>query len=201
MEHYSFIETIKVKNGQFYNLPAHLDRMRNTISHFCGKVYPINILNETIPEDLCNSLVKCRILYNLQSIVSIDFIPYDFKKIDSLTIVECDDISYEYKFANRSQLDHLYQQRKQASDIIIVKDGCITDASYANLVFENEDGFFTPKTYLLNGTKRQLLISQGKIKEEKITVSDIQNYDKVYLINAMIDLEDHISIPIADIRF
>lgn len=198
MSQYSFIETIKVRDGQFYNLSAHIERMQTTIRHFYAKDCPINISDEIVPENFRKGLIKCRILYT-SDLVSVEFMPYNFKEIKTLTIVECDDIDYRYKSSDRSHLDLLYQQRKQASDIIIVKDSHITDTSYANLVFENEEGLFTPKSYLLNGTKRQLLISERRIREKSITVSDISNYSKVYLINAMIDIEDEVSISVSGI--
>ena len=76
--------------------------------------------------------------------------------------------------------------------MIIVKNGSVTDASSANLVFKSREGLFTPKSYLLPGTKRQFLLDRGKIKERDITVNDLQAFDTVYFINAMVDLKDGI---------
>ena len=53
---------------------------------------------------------------------------------------------------------------------------------------------FTPKTFLLEGTKRKSLINSGVIKEKDITIADMPKFRKVYLINAMIDIDDDISV-------
>lgn len=198
MDSKSFIETIKVIDGQFWNLNVHIARMQSTILHFYNKQIQFSIKDFLIPQEADKGLFKCRIVY-ASDIVSIEFVAYSFKKIDSLALIECNDIDYSYKLVDRSHLEELYRQRKTASDVLIVKNGCITDASYANVVFENEEGLFTPDSYLLNGTKRQLLISQHKIKERKIRVADLPTYRKMYLINAMIDINDDISIPVSNI--
>jgi 4-amino-4-deoxychorismate lyase len=65
----------------------------------------------------------------------------------------------------------------------------ITDASYANLVFFDGATWITPTSYLLNGTMRQILINQQKIKPAQITLSDITNFEKVKLINSMLGFE------------
>ncbi len=59
--------------------------------------------------------------------------------------------------------------KKTADDIIITKNGNITDSSFSNLVFESSDGaLFTPETYLLEGgTKRKFLLKNGIIREKK----------------------------------
>jgi 4-amino-4-deoxychorismate lyase len=54
---------------------------------------------------------------------------------------------------------------------------------------------------LLNGTKRQLLLSNGIINEAQISVDSINDYDRVWLINALLDIEDKISIPVNQIFF
>ena len=79
-------------------------------------------------------------------------------------------------------------------DMSIVRDGFVTDGFSSNLVFESEEGLFTPKTFLLPGTKRQFLIDTGIISERTITGGDIARYAKVRFVNAMTDLEDGVAV-------
>lgn len=191
-----FIETIKVKDGIFYNILLHIDRLQKTAYTFFKTKPKLELSEEMIPEHLRSGLTKCRVLY-ASNIVSVEFEKYTFKKIESLVVVEDNTIDYEYKSVNREFLNKLHKQRgNNASDIIISKDGFITDTSYANLVFENRDGLFTPSTYLLAGTKRRYLLEKGIIRERNIKVSDLNSYSKVYLINAMIDLDDAVCTSI-----
>ena len=68
------------------------------------------------------------------------------------------------------------------------------------MVFENRQGFFTPDTPLLEGTKRQKLLGNKIIIETAISLENLHTFDKVYLINAMLDIEDQEGIEISKIR-
>ena len=70
--------------------------------------------------------------------------------------------------------------------IIIVKNKFVTDASYANLVFYADGNWVTPKSCLLSGVMRTVLLRSGKIQEAEITVDSLRKYEKVKLINAMV---------------
>lgn len=195
----AFSEVIKVKDGIFYNLPLHQARMQRTTRHFYGKPIELPPLHEMLPFDLRKGLVKCRITY-AGTVISCDFSPYSFKKMDSVAIIEDSLLDYSFKYTDRERLNtHLAQSG--CDEIIIVKNGFLTDASIANLVFENETGLYTPDTFLLWGIKREYLLQKGIIKECPIKLDDIHRYNRLYLINAMMDLEDTISFPIASLVF
>lgn len=194
-----FIETIKVKDGIFYNLPLHIARLERTATHFFGVVPSLKLAVNMIPEKLRTGLLKCRVTYGSQ-IVSVEFEAYSFRRIASLTLVEDNTIDYTYKSTDRKVLSDLYSGKGQGDDILIVRNGLITDTSYANVVFENNKGLYTPINCLLRGTKRQHLLQQGIIREADIRMDDLISFSKLYLINAMIDLEDEISLPISHLK-
>lgn len=194
-----FLETIKIENGEICNFDFHQRRLAETAyKHF--KTEPILLINlSDIPEELRDKTLKCRVLY-ADKILSVEFHAYQPKSISFLQIVEDNDIIYNYKFADRSALNRLLEKKEGADEIIIVKNGKITDSSYSNLVFETtERQLFTPKTYLLNGTKRQFLLQQGIILEKDISVTHLHQFERVYFINAMLDLEDNISVNIDNV--
>ncbi len=143
---------------------------------------------------------KLRIEYS-DKIEKIEIAKYTPKKIDSLKVVDCGDIDYSYKFADRSRLNELAAQKCFCQDVIICKNGFVCDSSYANLVFEKSGSFYMPKTYLLNGTKRTKLIAENTVKEIEIRKSDIKNFDNVYFVNAMLDIADNVKIPVKKIVF
>jgi 4-amino-4-deoxychorismate lyase len=195
MKDSGFVETIKIENGKIYNLDFHQDRMKKTAFFHYGTKPKINIDITAIPTHLQKERIKCRVLYSAD-ITAIEFHPYQLRKIQSLKMVEDNNIEYNHKSVDRSVLNNLFEQRAEADDIMIVKNGKITDSLFANFVFETFAGeLFTPKTYLLEGTKRKFLLQNAIIKEKEITPTDISSYKKVYLINAMIDIEDDIFVP------
>lgn len=144
-----------------------------------------------ICKEFCRGVVKCRIVYR-ESIESMAFEHYVMRSIRSVTLVECGGIDYSYKYEDRSALNKLFEKRGECSDILIVKNGLITDISYANVVFRDFlGGLYTPFQPLLEGTKRASLLSKGVIFEREIKASDIYSYEGFYVINAMIDIEDN----------
>jgi 4-amino-4-deoxychorismate lyase len=169
---------------------------------------------------------KCRIVYSNNS-YSVDISDYKPRKIDSLKLVFDNDIDYSFKFEDRKRIEKLYNQSKkcsdiksessdiskecsdiksecsdiskECSDILIVKNGLITDTSYSNIVLFDGKDYFTPNSYLLNGTMRQYLLRKGVIKEKLIGVKDLKLYQNLFIINALNSIEDKISISINNI--
>ena len=98
-----------------------------------------------------------------------------------------DTLIYDYKLEDRRDIQkHLC--KTDNGEILIVKNGFITDTSYSNVVFSDFTNLFTPATPLLKGTKRAKLLEIGRIREEEIRLIDLQKFKCVYLINALIDL-------------
>jgi 4-amino-4-deoxychorismate lyase len=95
----------------------------------------------------------------------------------------------------------LFAQRDNADDIVIVKNGLVTDAFAANLIFFDGQKWVTPNTPLLKGTQRQYSLDQGIISETEIKESDISSFQKVGLINAMVSFEDMPVIPVEKIYY
>lgn len=195
----TFLETIKIKNGKIYNFPYHTRRMRQTARNFFAFSPELRTEDINPPKELSGKLVKCRIVYD-SSIREITFTPYTFRPIHSLRIIEDNSIEYPFKSTAREKINTLFSLREECDDIIIIKNGKVTDTSFTNVVFENDEGLFTPSSYLLNGTQRQYLLEQHIIRETDISLSDLPKYNRVYLINAMINLADNISLPINNLK-
>lgn len=90
----------------------------------------------------------------------------------------------------------LYEQRGTCDDIMIVKNGCITDSYNANLIFFDGRLWWTPDTPLLAGTQRARLLDEKRIFPRRIMPGDLVQFEKAGLINAMLNMND---MPIVDI--
>lgn len=189
-----FTEAIKLKDGILHHPVYHQARVNRTVSRFHGKNIDLSVLHTLIPPHAAKGLFKCRVTYS-DTIENVEFIPYVFRTIQTAGIVIDHDIDYAYKYADRSRLNELLAHSGY-DDIIIVKNGLVTDASASNLVFESSGSLYTPESCLLPGTKRQYLLDRGIIKEKRITFNDISHYDRVLFVNAMIDIEDTIGVDI-----
>ena len=200
MTELKFIEVAKVMDGTFVDPQPHIERVLQTTLNYFSEPLSLQLTNDMIPVDLRTGLVKCRIVYS-NEIISIGFESYRIKDIKSLCIIEDNAIDYSYKYLNRDSINELLKQREDCDDIIIVKNSLVTDSSYTNMVFKDHAGrLYTPTSTLLPGTKRQSLLDAGIIQEKEILVNGIGSYVGVYLINAMIDIEDNLFVGIDSIR-
>lgn len=185
---YPFIETIRIESGKIWNLPYHQQRLNRAMAHFWPEAPIVDL--ETVLKDapLTEEETKARVVYDKDGLKDVSYAAYHPLNIHSLQLVTCDDIDYKYKSADRSQLQKLKEQRSDCDEIIIVKDGLLTDTSYSNIALFDGKHWYTPKHPLLKGTMRQSLIDQGLLIEKDLRPNDIQNFQKVSLINAMMPL-------------
>ncbi|EKD30782.1 MAG: hypothetical protein ACD_77C00477G0050 [uncultured bacterium] len=183
-----FIETIKIENGIAQNLDLHLERASKTCLYHFGlrMVFPFSTIINELRNSHNEGIYKLRIIY-AGKIEHFTIEKYQPKIVEKLKIVDGGKIDYSFKFEDRLALNKLLDQRGDCDDIIIVKDGFVTDTSYSNLVFSDGKQFFTPSSFLLNGIKRQQLLRDGKIKEKEIKMADIKKYTSVFMINSMLD--------------
>ncbi len=184
------LETIKCKDGKLFNMELHQSRFENAQKEYFG-ISPKIKLTEviTIPETAKNGLFRCRVTYSEQ-IDTVEFFPYQCRKINSLKLIEGNEIDYRYKYSEREKLNQLFEKRGNYDDIIIVKNHCITDSFVANLIFFDGEKWWTPDTPLLPGTQRAKLLHEKRIFESWITINDLSKYKKVGLINALNNLEE-----------
>ncbi|HCZ35420.1 MAG TPA: hypothetical protein DHV26_05780 [Cytophagales bacterium] len=192
------IETVYLKDGEFRNLKYHQLRMESSSKELFGAPNNWTLENKLqfskYPE---SGLFKVRVIYDTE-VKQIEFVPYMPKPVQSLKRISSDAISYAHKFENRQTLNELYQQRGNCDDVVIIKNGFVTDTSYANLIFRKGAEWFTPTTFLLPGTMRAFLLDSHQVKSTEIRVEDIVKYDSCKLINAMLGM-DAPEIPVSSI--
>lgn len=196
---YPLVESLKLKDGIVQNLNYHQNRLNRSMDELFPSAEEIDLMREiSIPENCQSGIFKVRVLYG-QTIEKIEIEPSIFRTIKSLKVVHHESIDYHLKYTDRQILQQLFSQRGDCDDIIIVKNEFITDSFAANLLFFDGKKWVTPSTPLLKGTKRQFLLDEGIIVEKEIREEDIRNYQKVGLINAMIDFEEMPVVPIEQV--
>ena len=190
-----FIESIKIEDQEVFLLELHQKRVNATFAHFGMENYidlAKIIIDLKIDED---GFFKLRIVYDLNRNYKTQLIPYAVAEIDSFQLVENNTYDYAFKFEDRKEFERMKTKAK-TEEIIIVKNNCITDTSYTNLLFLKDEKWYTPSTYLLNGVMRQHLLATKKIKETEITLQNIKEFTHFQLINSMNDFDDMFIYPI-----
>ncbi|HPD86714.1 MAG TPA: aminotransferase class IV [Proteiniphilum sp.] len=194
-----FLESICINDGRPENLEAHIERMHLTALEHGFRLPVLPTIASVLPNHLTQGKVKWRILYR-EEIQTMEFLPYKPKTVRSLRLVEGNP-DYTFKYADRSALEDLLTQKGDCDEILVVREGLVTDTSYSNVVLQQGDQFYTPTSYLLNGTRRQQLLRSGRIKEREIRATDLHRYDCLLLINALLDIGETASIAIHHIHW
>lgn len=195
-----FIESISCQNGRFPLLPYHHKRMERTFRSLGITTTPI-LLDQLVSEieKPQKGHFKFRLIYDQNGIRSYSFSPYAIPSIKSLKIVHNDEIEYSLKTTDRSFLNRLYEKKGNADDIIIIKNKQATDSWFCNLVFKAGDQLYTPKYPLLEGCRRAYYLDEDIISPLEIHWNEIKSFDGVYLINAMLSLEQAPYVPVDQI--
>jgi 4-amino-4-deoxychorismate lyase len=187
-----FFETLKIENGKILNLYYHNLRLNKTIYNMYGKKSDFNL------EEFINipdaKTYRCKVIYNT-NLLSFELLPYKPKVFKSFKLIDSD-IDYTYKSTDREELNKLFKLRNNCDDILIIKDGLLTDTSIANIAIFDGEQWFTPKKPLLFGTQRAKLLEDKIVVEKDIKVKDIKNIVNFAIMNALIGFH-----KIEDVKF
>jgi 4-amino-4-deoxychorismate lyase len=196
-----FIETIRLEEGQWQLLPYHQKRLELALRDGLGwDEAHIHLESLKIPVEFHKGIWKCRILYEYR-IEKVEFFPHSPMQVRSLKVVHGAGLDYRHKYSDRSKLAALMEQRDDCDDILIIRDGCLSDSYMANVVCWDGSHWYTPDTPLLPGCMRAYLLDQGKIRTQHICESDLGKYQKFRLINALNRLEESPDIGMEQVRF
>lgn len=196
---FQLFETIRIKDGEICNIEWHNKRLNLSRKQLFGSNNTIELGNFIqIPNSLETGIYKCKVIYNFD-ILDIQFEPYTARTINTIKLIEDDIISYEHKFSDRMALYKLLVKRGNHDEIIIVKNGLITDTSYTNILVLIKNRWYTPLKPLLKGTMRAHLLETGLITTKNITAEEVLQGEKIRLINAMLPFECEVDILPANI--
>jgi 4-amino-4-deoxychorismate lyase len=177
------LETVKIENGEVFNLPYHQKRCNRSRKELFGLEEKLD-LSKYITDIPSQGLYRCRIIYG-EALHTVEYLPYLPKEINSLRIVPST-IDYHYKYLYRDDFNTLLKKNSDVDEILIEKEGLLTDTTISNIALYDGKTWFTPRIPLLKGTMRAKLIDEGFLKTRDITKKELSNYSQVALINAMI---------------
>ncbi len=180
-------ETICIHNGSIQHLSYHQARLDSSRAALFGDEIEELDLSSVIHPPTGTGILKCRVVYD-RVLRSVHYSPYRPRGIKRLKIVDSQ-IGYAHKFTDRGQIEELFERRGEADEILIVRDGLVTDTSIANIAFFNGRNWVTPKSPLLRGTTRERLVKSGFLLPRDISCREIRNFRKFALLNAMIGFE------------
>ncbi|HEY6906318.1 MAG TPA: aminotransferase class IV, partial [Ignavibacteriaceae bacterium] len=100
----------------------------------------------------------------------------------------------------RNAITDLKAYREDCDDILIVRNGTITDSSIANIVLYDGKNWVTPEFPLLEGTARERLLHTGRIISKDIKLDNIKMFSHFRLVNSMLDFDEQEMIGISALK-
>ncbi len=196
---FPLFETIRVAAGTPRHLAYHTARLNRSRRELFGSTDVIDLAGviEGKIDDIFAVEYRCRVTYG-REIGEISFAAYVRKTIGSLALVDGGGLGYAHKYVDRSGIEERLAGCG-ADDILIVREGLVTDASIANVAFFDGSHWLTPASPLLPGTTRARLIDEGRVQPADIRASEIGRFSTVALMNSMVGFDLEHPIPVQTI--
>ena len=184
---YQFFESIKLLDGKLHLLDLHSARLNATRNAFFENIKVIDLERELlIPCEKQSGLYKVKAVY-AKYLESVAIDNYTVKDHHKIKLLEKPEIKYDFKFLDRGTLEE--DINAGFDDVIFLKNGELTDASYSNIALFDGHEWFTPLNCLFEGVKRKSLIARGVLRQKRIYKDTLSHYQKIAFINAMRDFE------------
>jgi 4-amino-4-deoxychorismate lyase len=195
---FSFLETICISNGQAQHVDFHQMRVNETFDTFFPEWEPFDVLEEIGKVELPKQGIhRLRITYT-EDPQSIEVIPYEAKIINKFALVDSGEIDYGFKWADRDFFKSILDAHPESDEVIFHKDGIIQDCTIANLAFLKDGIWYTPEAPMHWGTTRARLLVEDQVEETDILVSELDQYERICLINVFRPLSQENSIAITN---
>ncbi|MFL2600103.1 MAG: aminotransferase class IV [Flavobacteriaceae bacterium] len=198
---FPLFESIRIENGKIFLTEFHQKRINKTFDKLYKKENPWELKQIfskiNVPQ---NGLYKMKFNYSEKK-YKIEFKKYLLKKIAKIKCYEINDFTYSFKFSDRRKIEYFYTKKLDCQDILMIKNGYLTDTSYCNIILFDGFSWFTPEKPLLEGVQREKLLESKMISKTKIKLNEINDFKQFRLINAMIKFEDYLPRNISNIIF
>ena len=195
---YPLLESIAIKDGELLNISYHEARFMRSYFELYGHLPPFNLLDSLGIDIPAQGLFKLRVLYGETSKI-VEKSPYSLQCISTLRCVDDPTVDYHLKYTDRGTLNDLYAQRQDCDDILIIKEGKITDTFAGNILFFDGKQWYTPDSPLLQGTQRAFLLAQKIVKTATIDLTQLKDYRQFMVINALRSFDLSLANPISGI--
>lgn len=195
---YPCIEAIAWRDGKAERLIYHQKRVEEAFRVLFPDKQPF-MLKELLQsvDGPGTGLYKLRLEYGVEPGI-MEFQEYRMRNVSSLQLVGIDHEPMEYKATERDYIDRAFSKRGLCDDVLMVRDGLLTDSSYANIALFDGKKWLSPRIPLLYGTRRAYLVDHGQIEPADIKADDLVQFQRIRLFNAMIGFGE-LELPVSAI--
>lgn len=184
-------------NKGYFLLDRHLERLRRSAEYF-GFVIDLPEIRERLMQEvdiMGGQSYKVRLRLTEEGEITIErklLSDLASTRPWSVTFVEepidSGNRFLYHKTTNRAVYNRTRLSAGGCDDVLLWNEGGkITESTVANIVIKKDGKYVTPpvKCGLLAGVFREWLLKRGEIEEGVITREDVENADKVFLINSV----------------
>jgi 4-amino-4-deoxychorismate lyase len=172
-------------------------RVNETFDTFFPEWEPFDVAEEVSNIELpATGIHRLRITYTEDPQI-VEVIPYEPKIVKNFTLVSSGEIDYGFKWSERGFFQTILAAHPGADEVIFHQDGIIQDCTMANLAFLKDGIWYTPEAPMHWGTTRARLLVEDQVEETDILVSELNQYERICLINVFrpLSFENSIALP------
>jgi len=196
-KYFELFETMLIENGEVFLLNEHIKRLENAASYF------LFIFHEKIIREKINNIINTtekdktyrlniyltkwgKLKFNLSILADIK---NEFTVVLSNKIADKNNTALYFKTTDREFYNEAKSEYRDYDEVLLKNsDEEITEGTITNIFIKIDCKVFTPPINcgLLNGTYRQMLLSNDKSIEEKLIFKeDLLKCDEIFLTNSL----------------
>lgn len=193
---FSLLESLRLKDGEWYLLERHLKRLQESAEYFDFRI-PIGTIAlklKDYAERNSKGTYKVRLLVHRDGTIQIDkeLLLNAEEKVYPVRLaarpISKEDRFLYHKTTNRKMLEVRKNDYSDVFDVLMWnEEGELTEFTIGNLVVELDGEKWTPtlSSGLLAGTFREELLANGEIRERVLTKKDLKKCTQIWLINSV----------------
>jgi len=196
-EGYELLETLLLRDGQFWLEHHHLARLTQSAATL-GFPAPSAVLRQTLARyalQYSQGDYRVRLCYGQEGTVHLEGFPLQPNPALTVSValarspVSSRDALLQHKTTQRALYEHhIHAAPPGHYDVLLWNErGEVTEFTRGNLVLEQNETFYTPPQDcgLLPGTYRQCLLDEGQIMERVITLADLADAEALWFVNSV----------------
>jgi len=180
----------------FWLLPEHLNRLRHSAEYFHWQ-YDESILTQQLDLiveelDYRPHIIHVSVNHTGKNILTAEPALQDNAPVRAVLAkhsIDTSNVHLYHSTSNRQVYDKALLELSGAEEVLLWNDrGEVTESCTSNLIVEADGQYYTPPVTcgLLAGTYRSRLIEEGSLLERPVTIGQLQDYAKIFLINSRV---------------
>jgi len=187
------LETLRLEEGEFVRLDAHLARLQRTAQHF-GLPVSMSKLRAALADRRPEGLWRVRLTVGAQGEITVQHQPLTATPEPVLLALAATPVASDNEFLrHKTTRREVYQpfvdaKPLDAFDALLWNEaGELTECSFGNIALLIDGQWLTPRRAagLLPGVLREAMLASGELREARLMVTDLQRAEGLAFLNSL----------------